>query len=147
VRVGEALARLDAGERADARIIFTAHSIPVAMANSSPYVAQLEETARLTAAAVGIEDWNLAYQSRSGNPREPWLEPDVLSVLKNLRSRAALVAPIGFLCDHVEVLYDLDIEAAAVARERRIRFERAPTVGGHPDFIAMMASIVRDRRG
>ncbi len=146
-RVAEALARLDARERAGARVIFTAHSIPVAMANASPYVAQLEETARLTAATLGIENWTLAYQSRSGSPREPWLEPDVIAVLKNRNSRAAVVAPIGFLCDHVEVLYDLDIEAAAVAREQGIHFERAPTVGDHPDFVAMMASMVRAYRG
>jgi protoporphyrin/coproporphyrin ferrochelatase len=146
-RVEKALARLDARERADVSVIFTAHSIPVAMANASPYVAQLEETARLTAAALGIENWILAYQSRSGSPREPWLEPDVISVLKTLDGRAVIVAPIGFLCDHVEVLYDLDVEAAGVAREHGIRFERAPTVGDHPDFIAMMASIVRAYRG
>jgi protoporphyrin/coproporphyrin ferrochelatase len=146
-RVAEALARLDARERGDARVIFTAHSIPVAMANASPYVSQLEETARLTAVALGIENWTLAYQSRSGSPREPWLEPDVLSVLKAYDAQAVIVAPLGFLCDHVEVLYDLDIEAAAVARAREIRFERAPTVGDHPDFIAMMASIVRSHRG
>jgi protoporphyrin/coproporphyrin ferrochelatase len=148
-RFAEALARvnLDARERDEVSVIFTAHSIPVAMANASPYVAQLEETARLTAAALGIDNWTLAYQSRSGSPREPWLEPDVLSLLKNLKSSAVVVAPIGFLSDHVEVLYDLDIEAAAVARERGIRFERAPTVGDHPDFIAMMASVVRGHRG
>ncbi len=145
-RVAEALARLDDRERAGARLIFTAHSIPVAMADASPYVAQLEETARRTAAALGIECWILAYQSRSGRPREPWLEPDVISVLKTLDACAAVVAPIGFLCDHVEVLYDLDIEAAALARERGIRLERAATAGDHPDFIAMMASIVRSHR-
>lgn len=146
-RLAEALARIAARDRAAARVIFTAHSIPVAMANASPYVAQLEETARLTASAVGIENWTLAYQSRSGSPREPWLEPDVVHVLKTLDARAVVVAPIGFLCDHVEVLFDLDIEAAAVARYHGIRFERAPTVGDHADFIAMMASIVRSHRG
>ena len=145
-RVAEAFARLDVRARAGARLICTAHSIPIAMANASHYVAQLQETVRLSAAALGIEDWTLAYQSRSGSAREPWLEPDVLSVLKTLDGRAVVVAPIGFLCDHVEVLYDLDIEAAAVAYEHGIRLERAATVGDHPDFIAMIASIVRGHR-
>jgi protoporphyrin/coproporphyrin ferrochelatase len=142
-RVRDALARLDINDRADAHLIFTAHSIAVAMAAASGYVEQLTQSSRLAAHSLGTKTWQLAYQSRSGSPREPWLEPDVAEAIRNLNSRAAVVMPLGFLCDHVEVLYDLDIELAKVARECEIRMERAATVGDHPDFIAMMASIVR----
>jgi protoporphyrin/coproporphyrin ferrochelatase len=142
-RAGEALARLDERERASARLIFTAHSIPVAMAARSPYVEQLTETARLVASELRADSWTLAFQSRSGSPREPWLEPDIARALAGLGAGAvAVVAPIGFLCDHVEVLYDLDVAAAEAARRAGVRMERAPTVGDHPLFIEMMAEIV-----
>jgi protoporphyrin/coproporphyrin ferrochelatase len=142
-RTREALKRLDASELSRARLIFTAHSIPVAMAEVSRYVEQLTESARMVASELGVDAWQFAYQSRSGNPRDNWLEPDINETIRNLMSDVAVVVPIGFLCDHVEVLYDLDIEAAQIAREKEIRFERAPTVGDHPLFIEMMASIVR----
>src|SRR5271163_2746612 len=141
-RTREAFARLDFPDRERARLIFTAHSIPLAMANAGPYVEQLTQSARMVAAELGIDTWQFAYQSRSGAPRDPWLEPDIKQTIRNLDAKTAVVVPIGFLCDHVEVLYDLDIEAAEVAREVGVRFERAPTVGDHPLFIAMMASIV-----
>jgi len=141
-RAREALSRLDPPERSRARLIFTAHSIPLAMANAGPYVAQLTQSARIVAADLGIDTWQFAYQSRSGSPRDAWLEPDIKETLRNLDAKIAVVVPIGFLCDHVEVLYDLDIEAAQVARDAGIRMERAPTVGDHPLFIEMMASIV-----
>ena len=141
-RAREALSRLDFPERSRARLIFTAHSIPLAMAQAGPYVAQLTQSARVVAADLGFDNWQFAYQSRSGNPREAWLEPDIKQTLRNLDGKIAVVVPIGFLCDHVEVLYDLDIEAAQVARDAGIRMERAPTVGDHPLFIEMMASIV-----
>jgi protoporphyrin/coproporphyrin ferrochelatase len=141
-RVREALSRLDFPDRSSARLIFTAHSIPIAMAEAGPYVEQLTQSARIVAADLGIDTWQFAYQSRSGSPRDAWLEPDIKETLRSLDSKIAVVVPIGFLCDHVEVLYDLDIEAAQVARECGIRMERAPTVGDHPLFIEMMASIV-----
>ena len=141
-RVREAAARLDANARS-AEIIFTAHSIPVAMAGRAHYVAQLNESARLVAAAAGFERWTLAFQSRSGNPREPWLEPDITAALRRIGAGAAVVMPLGFLCDHIEVLYDLDVEAAHVAREAGVRMERAATVSDHPQFVEMMASIIR----
>ncbi len=141
-RAREALSRLDPPERARARLIFTAHSIPLAMAQAGPYVDQLTQSARIVAADLGIDTWQFAYQSRSGNPRDAWLEPDIKDTLRSLDAKTAVVVPIGFLCDHVEVLYDLDIEAAQVARDAGIRMERAPTVGDHPLFIEMMASIV-----
>ena len=141
-RTREALSRLDPPDRSRARLIFTAHSIPVAMAQAGPYVEQLTQSARMVASDLGIHTWQFAYQSRTGNPREPWLEPDIKETLRSLDSKIAVVVPIGFLCDHVEVLYDLDIEAAQVARDAGVRMERAPTVGDHPLFIEMMASIV-----
>jgi protoporphyrin/coproporphyrin ferrochelatase len=141
-RAREALSRLEPPERSRARLIFTAHSIPVAMADAGVYVDQLTQSARIVAADLGIDTWQFAYQSRSGSPRDAWLEPDIKDSLRSLDAKTAVVVPIGFLCDHVEVLYDLDIEAAQIARDAGIRMERAPTVGDHPLFIEMMASIV-----
>ena len=141
-RAREALARFDPPESTRARLIFTAHSIPLAMAQAGQYVEQLTQSARMVAAELGIGTWQFAYQSRSGSPREAWLEPDIKDTLRSLDAKAAIVVPIGFLCDHVEVLYDLDIDAAQIAHAAGIRMERAPTVGDHPLFIEMLASIV-----
>lgn len=129
-----------------ATLVFTAHSIPVAMANDSPYVAQLREAAEKIASALAHKEWILAYQSRSGSPRDPWLEPDICDVVRSLAAkgvRRVVVAPIGFVCDHVEVLYDLDIEAKQVAAEVGIELARASTVNDHPAFIRMLADVVR----
>jgi len=143
-RTSEALGRLAAGDRARAKLVFTAHSIPIAMAKGSPYVEQLTESCGLVASKLGVGSWTLAFQSRSGSPRDPWLEPDIAGTLQKLGKGAiAVVMPIGFLTDHVEVLYDLDIEAARIAAESGVRMERAPTVGNHPEFIAMISEIVR----
>jgi ferrochelatase len=142
-RTREALARLDSTERAGAQIIFTAHSIPVAMAAESGYTEQITESSRLVAKELGVDGWTLAFQSRSASPRDPWLEPDIGAALRKLGGRAAVVVPIGFLCDHVEVLYDLDVEAAKIARESGVRMVRAATVGDHPEFIEMIAAMVR----
>ncbi len=144
-RVADALARLEPAARDRARLIFTAHSIPAAMAAASPYVEQLRESARLITERLGLREWTLAFQSRSGSPRDPWLGPDVCDVLRGFTGRAAVVAPIGFICDHVEVLYDLDLEAARVAREADVTMVRAATVGEHPRFIEMMAELISER--
>ena len=144
-RVADALARLEPVGRDRARLIFSAHSIPAAMAAASPYVEQLRESARLIAERLGMREWTLAFQSRSGSPRDPWLEPDVCDVLRGLKGQAAVVAPIGFICDHVEVLYDLDVEAARVARDAGVMMVRAATVGEHPRFIEMIAELIRER--
>jgi ferrochelatase len=144
-RVAGALARLNPAARERAQLIFTAHSIPAAMAAASPYVEQLRESARLIAQRLGRRQWTLAFQSRSGSPRDPWLEPDICDVLRSVNGQAAVVAPIGFICDHVEVLYDLDVEAARVAREADVMMVRAATVGEHPRFIEMMATLIRER--
>jgi ferrochelatase len=142
-RVRETYARISAAERERSRLVFTAHSIPVAMACESGYVEQIMETSRLVAANLGVSDWTLAFQSRSGSPRESWLEPEIGHTIRMLsRGAVAIVMPIGFLCDHVEVLYDLDIAAQQIAREAGVRMERAPTVSDHPEFIAMLAEMV-----
>jgi len=142
-RVRDAIAQMAAPDRERAELIFTAHSIPLAMAARAPYVDQLKESAALVAAAVGKSNWRIAYQSRSGSPREPWLEPDINEVLRGLGGSAAVLVPIGFLCDHVEVLYDLDIEAAQIARAAGVATVRAATVSDHPSFIEMLASLAR----
>jgi len=144
-RVEEALGRLPAQRRAAARLVFTAHSVPAAMANGSPYEAQLETVARVIAGRLSHPAWTVAYQSRSGSPRDPWLEPDILDTIRAFAAEGAkdvVVAPIGFVCDHVEVLYDLDVEARALAREVGVGFHRALTSNDHPAFIAMLADLV-----
>ena len=144
--VGAALQQLPPERRTSAALVFTAHSVPTAMAAASPYVQQITEVARLVAERIGHLEWALAYQSRSGGPGEPWLEPDISEVVRQ-RARAGdrdvVVAPIGFVCDHVEVLYDLDIETRQVAQGLGLNFVRAATVNDHPVFIRMLADVVR----
>ncbi len=145
--VREAIDRLPEEQRAKARLIFTAHSIPVSMAASYPYVAQLEATAARVADAAGRSDWALVYQSRSGRPGDPWLEPDICDYLRAERAtglEAAVLCPVGFLCDHVEVLYDLDVEAADTCVEAGIVMARAEAVNAHPRFIEALADAVLD---
>jgi ferrochelatase len=144
-RVADALQRFGRSDFSGMELIFTAHSIPASIAESSPYVRQLLRTAELVAEAVGATQWSLAYQSRSGAPADPWLEPDISDVLRRLPERGvrdAIVAPIGFLCDHVEVLYDLDVTAAAAARSAGVRMERAVALNDHPLFVEMLAEVV-----
>lgn len=148
-RCRRALDDVPAGERAATPLVFTAHSVPVPMAEASPYVADFAAAARAVAEALGHGRWCLAYQSRSGSAREPWLEPDVNDVLKELggqRGRHAVVVPLGFVCDHVEVLYDLDVEARATAASAGLTLHRAGAVNDHPDFIAALADLVRSHR-
>ena len=136
------------GLRRSTPLLFTAHSIPSSMATSSPYVQQLHESCRLVAEALGRPDWLLAYQSRSGDPREPWLTPGVSDVLRKLKAegyRSVVLAPIGFVCDHVEVLFDLDIEAKAEANALGLELKRAGTVNDHPLYIRALADLVRRR--
>ena len=143
--VGEALQKLPDAVRASARLVCTAHSIPLSMAERSRYRQQLDETARLVAREAGMADWALVYQSRSGRPQDPWLEPDVCDYLRGARHTglsAAIVAPIGFVCDHIEVLYDLDTEAAQVCRDIGLPMARADAVNDDPLFLDMMADVV-----
>jgi ferrochelatase len=124
-----------------APLVFTAHSIPIAMAETSPYVQQLEESCKKVAAAIGRSDWALVYQSRSGSPALAWLEPDVLAHLRKLHHEGAkdvVVCPIGFCSDHMEVLYDLDTEAAALCGELGMKMARAATAGSHPVFVDLI---------
>jgi ferrochelatase len=144
-RAADALAQVPAPKRADALLVFTAHSVPVVMASASPYAGQLESAALLIAGRLGHARWQLAYQSRSGAPSDPWLEPDICDALRGLKGEGiedVVVVPIGFVCDHLEILYDLDIEARAVAAEAGLRFHRAQAANDHPAFIAMLADLV-----
>jgi ferrochelatase len=129
-----------------ARLVFTAHSIPVSMARTSPYVEQLTEASRRVAEAVNVRDWKLVYQSRSGAPGQPWLDPDVCDYLRENRSDVAgtgvVIAPVGFLSDHMEVIYDLDVEARAVCDELGVKMVRAGTVGTHRSIIRMVAELI-----
>jgi ferrochelatase len=130
-----------------ASIIFTAHSIPISMAETSDYQKQLEESCRLVAERIGSSDWRLVYQSRSGPPSQPWLVPDIADVLRGLdRGADVVVVPIGFVSDHIEVIYDLDTEAQAIARERGVNMLRAGTVGVHPKFLRMIRELINDPR-
>ena len=143
--VRAALQRLPENVRGPARLVATAHSIPLPMAERSRYREQLHETAGLVARAAGIGDWALVYQSRSGRPQDPWLEPDVCDYLKSEREKglaAAVIAPLGFVCDHIEVLYDLDTEAAQICRDIGLPMARAEAVNDDPLFLDMMADVV-----
>lgn len=142
--VRAAVGRLPADVRGSARLVFTAHSIPVEMAMRSRYQEQLLESSRLVASEAGIEDWTLVFQSRSGRPQDPWLEPDIGDYLRQHAGgmRAAVICPIGFVADHIEVLYDLDREAGAVCRDAGLPMARAAAVNDDPLFLDMMADVV-----
>jgi ferrochelatase len=156
--VADAVHALPEPLRADAALVFTTHSIPLTMAASAgprgdAYVTQHREVARLVAEGVAAATgrahaWQLVYQSRSGSPTVPWLEPDVGDHLRGLAAtgtRAVVVAPIGFVSDHLEVAYDLDVEARALAAELGLAFVRAATVGTAPEFVAGIRALVVER--
>jgi protoporphyrin/coproporphyrin ferrochelatase len=148
-RVREALQAIPADVRQNVQIIYTAHSIPLSMANTSDYVAQLEEVGKLVSAEIGDANHVLVYQSRSGAPGQPWLEPDILYYLRRVKAEnlasAVVLAPIGFLSDHMEVLYDLDIEARQLCDSLGLPMSRAKTVGVHPKFIGMIRELILER--
>ena len=144
--ITNALNTLPSNRRSNARLIFTAHSIPVAMANEATYERDLTESAELIAEQVSTTNWAIVYQSRSGRPQDPWLEPDICDYLRNEKRRgleAIVVSPIGFVADHIEVLYDLDTEAALVAKELDISMARACAANDHPAFLDMMADVIQ----
>jgi ferrochelatase len=117
------------------------------MAARSPYVEQLRESARLIAQQLNHSHWFIAYQSRSGKPTDSWLEPDVGDLIRDLGSQGesdVIIAPLGFVCDHVEVLYDLDIEAKRMAESSGVGFVRAACPNDHPTFIEMLADVIQD---
>lgn len=142
-QIKSALAKLS--DAALPTVIFTAHSIPLLMAEKCDYAAQLDETARLIAEQLGIENWQLAYQSRSGPPTQPWLGPDICDLLRELKPLDVLIAPIGFVSDHMEVIYDLDVEAKKVAEEIGINMVRASTAGTHPSFVKMIRELILEK--
>ena len=136
---------IHADRRQSTPLIFTAHSLPTAMAGRSAYVEQLTTSAQLIATKLSHPQWSLAYQSRSGRPSDPWLEPDIGQAIRDLAVRGEkqiIVAPIGFVCDHVEVLYDLDIEAKKIANDLGVRLIRASCPNDHPTFVRMMADVI-----
>lgn len=146
--VRDALEKLPPERRSTAQILFTAHSVPLAMAESSDYQKQLNESCHLVAEHLGLPEWRLVYQSRSGPPGQPWLEPDIGDVLKETRAGTdVVVVPIGFVSDHMEVLYDLDTEALEISEENSVNMVRASTVGVHPLFLSMIRELILERIG
>lgn len=146
--VRAALQKIAAEQRTNAQLVFTAHSIPISMAKNCDYEAQLGETSRLIAAALGVEQWRLVFQSRSGSPAQPWLGPDICDYLQELSAAGAtdvVVAPIGFLSDHMEIIYDLDTEAKALSGELGLNMIRAATAGTHPMFVEMIRELIMER--
>ena len=148
-RVRDALLDIPLNATANVQVIYTAHSIPVSLANTSDYVRQLEEVRRLVSEALDIKNDALVYQSRSGAPGQPWLGPDILEYLREVKERnlasAVALAPISFISDHMEVLYDLDIEARHLCESLALPMTRATTVGIHPAFIAMIRELILER--
>jgi protoporphyrin/coproporphyrin ferrochelatase len=147
-RVAAAFEKVPETRRDAARLVFTAHSIPRALAATCDYEAQLRETAGLVAFPLGRLRWSLVYQSRSGPPSQPWLDPDIVDHLRALAAEGVkdvVVAPIGFTSDHMEVLYDLDLEAKSRAIELGLNMVRAATVGVHPRFVRMVRELVEER--
>jgi len=141
-----ALAQFD--DPGSVNLVFTAHSIPESMSANCDYAAQLAEAGGLIAGAVEIKNWQLVYQSRSGSPAQPWLGPDITNHLRTLHRdgvRNVLVAPIGFVSDHMEVVYDLDVEAQRVAGELGMKMVRAATAGTHPAFVKMIRELMLER--
>ena len=148
-RVDDALRAVPTDARQNVQIVYTAHSIPLSMANTSDYVKQMDEVRRLVSSALGQSNDVLVYQSRSGAPGQPWLEPDILDYLREVKARnlvsAVVLAPISFISDHMEVLYDLDVEAQQLCDSLGLPMTRAKTVGVHPKFIAMIRELILER--
>lgn len=143
------LAKVPAERRLQTPVLFTAHSIPRAMADNCRYAEQLREASRLVAEGASHPRWELVYQSRSGPPQQPWLEPDVCARIAELQGKGDLsdviVHPLGFLSDHMEVLYDLDTEAKALCDRLGVSFHRVPTIGTHPRFVKMIRELIEER--
>ncbi|HYO90319.1 MAG TPA: ferrochelatase [Pyrinomonadaceae bacterium] len=147
-QVGAALEKIPAERRRGAHLAFTAHSIPKLMADNSDYEAELLEASRLVAGRAGHETWRLVFQSRSGPPTQAWLEPDICDYLRELKQAGAsdvVVSPVGFISDHMEVLYDLDTEAVALAAELGINMVRAATAGTHAAFVPLIRELILER--
>lgn len=147
--VAAALAEVPAERRDDARLLFTAHSLPVATAAKCAYQSQLREACRLVAEHVERRDWQLVFQSRSGPPSQPWLEPALADSLRGLAERGeacdVVVAPIGFLYENMEIVYDLDVEAAELCADLGLNMVRSAVVGSHPQFVRMIRELIVER--
>jgi ferrochelatase len=148
-RLRDGLDQVPAHLRENVQVAYTAHSIPLSMANRCDYVRQLEEVRKLVSDRLGISNDALVYQSRSGAPGQPWLEPDILDHLRAVKARklasAVVIAPIGFISDHMEVLYDLDVEARQLCDSLNLHMARAGTVGVHAKFVAMIRELIHER--
>jgi ferrochelatase len=135
-------------DKNEVHVAFTAHSIPMAMANNCDYEKQLSETCEMIASRLGITNFKLVYQSRSGPPTQPWLEPDICDHMRALHKAGVshlLIHPVGFVSDHMEILYDLDTEARDLAKELGMQFERTSTAGTNAKFASLMADLVEER--
>jgi ferrochelatase len=142
------LANVPKEQRPLVHLVFTAHSIPQSMAQNCDYVEQLKETSMLIAASLGIDNWQLNFQSRTGSPEQPWLGPDICDYLQELKSEGVndvVVAPIGFVSDHMEIIYDLDMEARELCEHIGLKMWRAATAGTHPAFIKMIRELILER--
>jgi ferrochelatase len=148
-RVRDALREVPKDARGNVQIVYLAHSIPLSMANTSDYVKQLEEVRRLVSEELGHKNDVLVYQSRSGAPGQPWLEPDILDYLREVKAKnlasAVVLGPISFISDHMEVLYDLDVQARELCDSLGLPMTRAKTVGVHPKFVAMIRELLQER--
>src|SRR5271167_2252392 len=148
-RLRDALEKVPGAARKNPQIVYIAHSIPLSMANTCDYVTQLEEVRKLVSARLGVSNDALVFQSRSGAPGQPWLEPDILDYLREVKAHslasAVVLAPISFISDHMEVLYDLDVEARQLCVSLGLPMVRAKTVGVHPKFIAMIRELILER--
>jgi protoporphyrin/coproporphyrin ferrochelatase len=145
-QIRAALGQLE--DAVSANLVYTAHSIPESMAVNCDYAEQLAEVGDVIARALAIKHWQLVYQSRSGSPMQPWLGPDVGEHLRTLHRdgvKNVVVAPIGFVSDHMEVVYDLDVEAQRVADELGMKMVRAATAGTHPAFVKMIRELIMER--
>ncbi len=152
--IQQSLDQVPEARRAAAHLVFTAHSVPLSMAQTSPYVRQLEDACQLASQALPPVDgaprpWALVYQSRSGPPGQPWLEPDIRDYIRERHATGGLedliVAPIGFLSAHMEVVFDLDTEAAELCQELGVAMYRAATAGVHPAFVSMIRELILER--
>jgi len=144
----EALAQVPSERRSSTRLLFTAHSIPMSMASTSRYVEQLEEACRLVGSALGHPNYRLVYQSRSGSPSQPWLGPDILEVLATEQAsdvKDIVVVPIGFVSDHMEIIFDLDTQARDRCQALGLTYQRARTAGTHPRFVSMIRELIEER--
>lgn len=147
-RVLDAWKQLEIPKEAPVKLLFTAHSIPESMANGCNYQLQLNESCRLISEQAGLENWKLVFQSRSGPPHQPWLEPDVCDYLEEVKHEGienVVIMPIGFVSDHMEVMFDLDVEAKEKCEELHLRMSRAKTFGTHQDFVAMIRELILER--